>query len=535
MAYKYSASFFVYAFVGCYTLIWVTYGLHEFIEWMHTMTRVNEKEKVNFTASRIDEFFCPKDDLQAFLWDSGAPGLGLRATPTGAKAYIFQAKIKRQTVRTTIGSLKTWNISTARAEARRLKMLTDQGIDPRKVKADQIAADETAMAAKATEEQQTKQQEMRDRITVAEVWAEYLAQHEKRWGERHMLDHVNLSQAGGVDKKRGKGKTVKGVLYPLLQKRMVDINGQVLTDWQLEEAKTRANNARQGFEMFRAFWRWCASKNDYKALIDLRAVEDNDLRAEVPNRKSKKFDVLQRAQMQAWFDAVRKISNPIISAYLQTLMLTGARREEMAALRWDEVNFQWNYIWVKDKVDEQGRQIPLTPYLSKLIAGLPKCNEYVFSSPRAASGKITEPRKAHNNALKVAKLHHVSLHGLRRTFGSLAEWLEIPSGVIAQIMGHAPSATAEKHYIYRPLELLAVWHNKYEAWILEQAGIASKTDQAPLRSIQHNAIRNVLANGAGLSVEQKKLVADLLRLIIVPSSFPDVQIEALDDLCLALT
>lgn len=47
----------------------------------------------------------------------------------------------------------------------------------------------------------------------------------------------------------------------------------------------------------------------------------------------------------------------------------------------------------------------------------------------------------------------------------------MPAGVVAQIMGHKPSATAEKHYIDLPLELLAVWHEKYEAWILEQADI----------------------------------------------------------------
>jgi hypothetical protein len=41
-------------------------------------------------------------------------------------------------------------------------------------------------------------------------------------------------------------------------------------------------------------------------------------------------------------------------------------------------------------------------------------------------------------------------------------------------MGHAPNATAEKHYITRPLELLAVWHGKYEAWTLEQAGVEFK-------------------------------------------------------------
>jgi hypothetical protein len=38
-------------------------------------------------------------------------------------------------------------------------------------------------------------------------------------------------------------------------------------------------------------------------------------------------------------------------------------------------------------------------------------------------------------------------------------------------MGHKPSATAEKHYRRRPLDLLRMWAVKIEAWILEQAGI----------------------------------------------------------------
>jgi hypothetical protein len=43
---------------------------------------------------------------------------------------------------------------------------------------------------------------------------------------------------------------------------------------------------------------------------------------------------------------------------------------------------------------------------------------------------------------------------------------------VAQIQGHKPSATAEKHYTIRPLELLRVHHENIEAWILEQAGIS---------------------------------------------------------------
>ena len=44
-------------------------------------------------------------------------------------------------------------------------------------------------------------------------------------------------------------------------------------------------------------------------------------------------------------------------------------------------------------------------------------------------------------------------------------------GIVAQIQGHKPSATAEKHYRVRPLDLLALWHNKIESKMLDFAGI----------------------------------------------------------------
>jgi len=40
---------------------------------------------------------------------------------------------------------------------------------------------------------------------------------------------------------------------------------------------------------------------------------------------------------------------------------------------------------------------------------------------------------------------------------------------VAQIMEHKPSATAERHYRVRPLDLLRVHHERLEAWILKQA------------------------------------------------------------------
>ena len=78
----------------------------------------------------------------------------------------------------------------------------------------------------------------------------------------------------------------------------------------------------------------------------------------------------------------------------------------------------------------------------------------------------------------VAGIEGLTLHGLRRSFGSLAEWVELPVGIVAQLMGHKPSATAERHYRVRPLDLLRKWHQKYETWILEQAGVEAPKIEA---------------------------------------------------------
>jgi len=84
----------------------------------------------------------------------------------------------------------------------------------------------------------------------------------------------------------------------------------------------------------------------------------------------------------------------------------------------------------------------------------------------------------HNKALTAAGLPALSIHGLRRSFGTLAEWVECPAGVSAQIMGHKQSATAEKHYRVRPLDLLRQWHTKIEAWILNEAGIEQPAEDS---------------------------------------------------------
>jgi integrase len=415
--------------------------------------------RVNFTAARIRSFCCPADKKQVFLWDQTQSGLGIRATPN-SKTYIFQDRLHGtdKTFRMTIGPADGLTLDKARERAAELCFTVSQGKDPRQE------------LRKETEKQLAESQRASDqKITLADVWPLYIEANKHQWSDRHLKDHERFISQGGVKVKRGKGLTKPGPLAPLMDKKLTEITPEVVKEWAVAESAHRATQCRNAFGLLRACLNWCADKSDYSGLVNTDACSARIKKKAIPPKKAK-IDCLQKEQLPIWFKSVRQIKNKIISAYLQTLLLTGARREEIAGLRWADVDFKWCSLTIKDKV-EGTRTIPLTPYVASLLSPLPRVNQFVFSSPTAKSGRLQEPRFQHNNALSVAGIEGLTIHGLRRSFGTLSEWVEVPAGVVAQIMGHKPSATAEKHYRQRPLDLLRMWHIKVEEWILNEAGI----------------------------------------------------------------
>jgi len=424
--------------------------------------------KAKFTAGRIAGFKCAKGKNQSFLWDTVARGLALRSTANGAKSYIFQSKLDGQTIRVTIGDPSVWEIDAAQAEARRLKVIIDNGKDPRVVKADGLAAEQDARDIKQAAAAALQAQRVRESVTLGDVWTEYVADRKPLWSELHYRDHLRIMQTGGVQRTRSHKLTEPGPLASLAGVRLVDLTMVRIEAWAKLEATKRPTRARLALRLLKACLFWCAAHPAYEGISKANAAQSKKARESLGKSKVKN-DVLQREQVAAWFAAVRQIGNPVISVYLQSLLLTGARREELATLKWEDVDFQWNSLKLNDKV-EDFRMVPLTPYVSQLLAALPRRSEWVFSSPTAASSRLTDPSIAHRKACAVAALD-VSLHGLRRSFASLCEWTETPAGIAAQIQGHAPQGVREQNYIRRPLDLLRMWHVKIESWILEQAGI----------------------------------------------------------------
>jgi len=475
-----------------------------------------KREKL--TAGRVTKYECEPGKGQSFLWDSHAPGLAVRATKAGNKAYIFQGRLKAgDVVRITIGDCRTWVLDEARdasgeiilpgarQEAARLQAIIDQGGDPRQVRADKAASLQAQKLAAAENLRAVMDAERRSVVTLGEAWRTYINTRRSKWSERHLIDHEKVIKE---EQTKGEGehlRTLKaGVLASLAPLPLSAINAEKVTEWLDLETPRRGTQAALAFRLLRAFLNWCEEQAEYRSIAAPNACARKVSRDHVKKPRAKN-DVLQREQLAIWFEAVRGIANRTISTYLQGLLITGARRNELASLRWECVDFRWNSLTIDDKVEEK-RTIPLTPYFAELLRDLQRSNKtpaskrrqktleargekwapspWVFSSQTSATGHIEEPSIQHRQACAKVGLAGLTLHGLRRSFGSLSEWCECPVGTVAQIQGHKPSAIAEKHYRVRSIDLLRGWHTKIEAWILNEAGLVQPqaTSAPPLEA-----------------------------------------------------
>lgn len=471
------------------------------------MARPSKTAAIDYTAAHdltpglLDRAACPPGRPFVLLRDADKKGLRLRITRAG-KHWQFETRLKGGRLFTrALGEWPTVSIAEARNEAHRLRGFTDKGADPRELERAQAEAEAAAAAEKAAQAAAAAAEQTAAALTVGEAWARYIAERRPHWGERTYADHLKSAQEGGKDRKRLPGvKTKPGPLAPLMALRLVDLDAAAVEAWAKREAPARPARVRLALRLLKAFLRWAAAEPDLKGRADPTAASAKKAR-EAAGKAKVRNDYLQREQLAAWFTHVRAIPNPVISAYLQCLLLTGARREELAALRWEEVNTQWRGLDLKDKIEER-RAVPLTPYVAHLLAGLPRRNGWVFSSAQAlagdtknaarraryharkgtkapegdvsigsASGRLVDPSIAHRRACAAAGLGGLTLHGLRRSFASLCEWLDIPGGISAQIQGHAPQGVREQNYIRRPLDLLRVHHEKIETWILKEAGV----------------------------------------------------------------
>jgi integrase len=195
-------------------------------------------------------------------------------------------------------------------------------------------------------------------------------------------------------------------------------------------------------------FRWAAGRDLIEA--------DPAAHVEKPATETRRYRVLSDAELAAIWRACDELGFPFGSA-VQMLALTGARREEMLALRWSEVDFDHASIRLAaDRVKGgQARMIPLVPLAEGLLRALPRLAEgdCVFSlsgrRPFANVGRAKARLDQVVASSSGAPLSSWRLHDLRRTVATGLQRLGVRLEVTETVLGHISGSRAGVVGIYQ--------------------------------------------------------------------------------------
>ena len=138
------------------------------------------------------------------------------------------------------------------------------------------------------------------------------------------------------------------------------------------------------------------------------------------------------------------------AAYLQFLILTGARSQEAAKLTWDRLDLDgtvpsWHIAAEQSKTGSV-RTLPLPSQAVALLRDRPrtKANRYVFAG-RGGNGHIGNPQGTWDAVSRIAGLH-LSAHSMRRTFTNVCLKLGVEMWKVELLTSHVPTTTTLVHY-----------------------------------------------------------------------------------------
>jgi len=424
------------------------------------MPAVNKAEsgRLKFTPAIIDNLPLPEGvGTQSFAWDADVPGFGVRLASGGRRSYIVQARIKgaKSQSRLSIAEVGAITLQQARQRARELILQMGAGIDPREVVRE---AEKERVQVAAVKKVQG--------ITFATAYEDYLERGKPKkkaaWSARYKAD-LKAAIAHPEGRK-------PGAFVPLLEKTLADLDADGIQLWYESEAKRGGEHAKRALMMLRGFLRWAESRPEYRKAVDRSAAAGSAITDQLPAAK-RRTDALQLSQLKAFMKALGENTDKVGARLVATLLLTGARRESLAALPRSHFNVKLQQITFANK-GGGSRIVPIGPQLAKALEALVEDNpgsDFLF--PGTGKRKhYTEPRFPLEAALASAELPHVTVHGLRRSFLTISEEAGVPEGAAKQIAGHSNKTSVHEGYKVRSLDSLARYMVNIEKTILKHAG-----------------------------------------------------------------
>lgn len=416
--------------------------------------------------------------------DGVLPGLYIVVHPTGRKAWALRYRANGAPKKLTLGPyLAGDDVTAAGEELIRIRREASEALERVRQGGDPAAAKQVAKR-QAKEEDQTRRDHFR---TVVE---RYLKSMAKR---RNLPEKARLI---GMRRKGDEWEAIKGRAVSLWgDRRIQEVTRRDVREHLETLAETAPIGANRTFSELRTFFNWCVGKDVIATspIAGLKAPsEENASRNRVLMRRKAIPDSTDDELRWLWQSALsydrsddgegkggigRKHRGPF-GPFVQMLILTGQRRNEVAGMKWAELDLterEWTIPAARAK-NGQEHLVPLSDQAVKILQALPriKGSSFVFTTTGDAPISGWSRMKARLDKLmeeiareergEVVEVPHWTLHDIRRTVAAGMQRLGIRMEVTEKVLNHVSGSFSGIAGVYQVHDFAEEKRTALEAW-----------------------------------------------------------------------
>ncbi|MGA8650687.1 MAG: tyrosine-type recombinase/integrase [Xanthobacteraceae bacterium] len=366
----------------------------------------------------------------------GGSGLYLVVQPSRAKSYASRYRFKRQPEKLTHGPAFTeatptgMTLAAARAANAQALHQVVLGIDPAAAK----------QAAKATSAEQEAQ---RAQDGVAKLFAQFIELYAKR-----RLQPETLRQYESVGRRfivpTWRGRTI----HQLKKRDVIDLTDRIAVD--------RPYMANRVLEVVHKFSAWLVAR-DVIAVNPAAGIA-------TPGVEQARERFLVDGEIAALWVACD--GDPIFGAAIRAMLLTGARRSEIAQMAWAEIDADtrvWTLPAERSK-NKKAHVVPLSPLAWRIISAVPRLENcpHVFST--TGKGPIANFDQFKKRLDARLNLEPWRIHDLRRSCASGLQRLGVRLEVTEAVLGHRSGSFSGIVRVYQKYDYSSEKRAALERW-----------------------------------------------------------------------
>lgn len=344
-------------------------------------------------------------DKRFIIYDAALPGFGVRVATSGAISWVLLTRVLGRRKRITLGTYPAYTLSQAREAARQTLASIEKGTfqrTPRNLSFSEALSDWYQREQKANKSFTQVQQTM----------------------ALHVTPHLGKYQLNQITKAD-----------------LIRVIDQVADKGKL----TQANRVRA---FLVRFFTWSQQRD----LIETSPAT----RLPKPAPETTRDRVLNTGELRQVWVASSQLGYPF-GAIIKLLILTAQRRDEVAGMRWSELDLaQSRWTIGKDRSkNDKAHIVHLSPPAVAILKQIPKRDDSDFVFTTTGKSQVSGFSKAKRSLDHKSGVQQWRLHDLRRTAATImAENLMTPPVVVDRILNHVSGAVKGVAAIYQRGEYL---------------------------------------------------------------------------------